>query len=185
MLTFSHILELDPRLARRRRNIVTDYSYIRRRMLWSGHEVGGGGGGVLGLGSRGAAVQIICARLTLSHTAHTLMLTGRPPIRWNTSRKITTNHRPLQRLLQWVANEGLKSMQCHQSNKDFKTNTAVLKEDKIELIVNQPDNVQIRTKILLAPSSLARLWQVYQPMATHWVASSRSKGDTEECKHKR
>ena len=85
----------------------------------------------------------------------------------------------LQRLLQWVANEGLEPTQCHQTNKDFKTNTAVLREDKIEFIVNQPDNVQIRTKILLAPSSLARLWQVYQPMATHWVASSRSKGAKE------
>ena len=97
----------------------------------------------------------------------------------------SSKSQPINGLFYTTENEGLKPTQCHQSNKDFKTNTAVLKEDKIELIVNQPDNVQIRTKILLAPSSLARLWQVYQPMATHWVASSRSKGDTEECKHKR
>ena len=69
---------------------------------------------------------------SLSHPAHSLMLTGRAPIRWNTSSTFSANHNQspelfyqLQILLQWVTNEGLEPMQCldqfsyHQTIKDL------------------------------------------------------------------
>ena len=65
----------------------------------------------------------------------------------------------------------MRSTQYHQTNKDCITSTAVLKEDKTELIIlNQTEirRIAAMENIVGAfQSGEVVLWEVYQPVATH------------------